>query len=306
MKKILVTGANGLFGEACCRIFQESSGYDVIPMTRADADLADLVSLRKYLNKLEFDVLINTAAMSGLEQCLENPVLASRVNTDAPEVMAEVCRDKGAKMIQISTDYVLDGREEVLHSDLVDFTEISTRVRTRASGVYSTTKLESEQAVLKASSSHVVARVSWLFGHGRESFVDQVVKAAHAGEIGNYVNDKFSVPNFCDDLVPAVMSIIASDTSGVFHLTNNAEPESWYTYAKKVVEIATNLGVINHCSVEINTQKLVDIQCFKEERPRFTAMLPQRLKEECHFEVENWKNGVRLYLDQKYGNSLTS
>jgi len=49
MKKILVTGANGLFGEACCRIFQESSGYDVIPMTRADADLADLVSLREYL-----------------------------------------------------------------------------------------------------------------------------------------------------------------------------------------------------------------------------------------------------------------
>jgi dTDP-4-dehydrorhamnose reductase len=71
MKKIVITGAQGLLGEACCRLLKDD--YLIIPLTRADVDLSDTIKLSETLSRLEFDFLINNAAMSGLEQCLDQP-----------------------------------------------------------------------------------------------------------------------------------------------------------------------------------------------------------------------------------------
>ena len=295
MKKIVITGAKGLLGEACCRIL--SDDYDVIPLTRAEVDLADIDGLSCLLSGMEFDFLINTAAMSGLEHCLDEPELAKKVNTDAARVMAEVCHEKGAKMLQVSTDYVLDGRENVVHEECSE---------PRGSGVYSESKLAAEKQVMDACENSVVGRVSWLFGYGRATFVDQVMNTAHAGECGNYISDKYSVPNFSDFLVPVMGALLESDIKGFVHLTNNSEAESWYSYAGKIIEVAINLGMLNDNLPKIDKNHLDEISFFKEERPRYTAMRPKRLSEELNVEVGNWEEGLRCYLKQKAENSLTN
>jgi len=295
MKRVIVTGAKGLLGEACCRLL--SSEYEVIPLSRVDVDISDIEVLSANLRRLEFDYLINTAAMSGLEACLAEPELAKLVNSDAPRVMAEICCEKGAKMLHVSTDYVLDGRENVIHDE---------EVKTRVSGVYSETKLSGENAVIEACSDAVVGRVSWLFGYGRTTFVDQVIETANLGEEGGYICDKFSVPNFSDDLVSVMRDLLESDLTGVVHITNEALPESWYSYAEKVLQNAVNLGMLNDNLSLIDKKKLDEIKFFKEERPRYTAMRPKRLSEELNIEVRNWEVGLREYLRQKHENSLTN
>lgn len=295
MKKIVIIGTNGLLGEACSRLL--SDDYEVIPLTRAEVDLADADQLSCLLNHLDFDFLINTAAMSGLEACLDNPELAEQVNTAAPRVMAEICQQKGAKMMQVSTDYVLDGRENVIHEETS---------ATRASGVYSRTKLEAEQAVMQVCEDSVIARVSWLFGHGRATFVDHVINTALAGEVGCYISDKLSVPNFCDFLVPVMGELLESDAKGVIHLTNDADAESWFSYAEKIIQVAINLGMLNNNSNLLVQNNMEGNLSFREERPRYTAMRPKRLSEELGLAVRDWKVGLERYLRQKSENSLTN
>lgn len=294
MKRIIITGANGLLGEACCRLL--SDDYEVVPLTRADVDLCDSEKLVEILDGMDFDFLINNAAISGLEQCLEHPEQAVLVNVTAPEMMAQVCQQKGARMLQVSTDYVIDGDENRIHDE---------SSRTKESGVYAKTKLMAENTVMQHCEDSIIARVCWLFGYGRESFVDQVVNRALIGEPASYVGDKFSVPNFCDDLVPVMAELLESGLAGVVHLTNDAEPESWYSYAEKLLSIAGELGILEKHSNLIEKSKLEEISFFKEDRPRYTAMKPRRLTQELDVRVRNWECGVREYLSGKYGNSLT-
>lgn len=295
MKKIVITGAQGLLGEACCRLLKDD--YLIIPLTRADVDLSDTIKLSETLSRLEFDFLINNAAMSGLEQCLDQPEKAMQVNSTAPRVMAEICHQKGSKMLQVSTDYVLEGRKNIIHEEAS---------RTHGSGVYSKTKLAAEQAVMQACENSVIGRVSWLFGYGRETFVDQVVNTALAGERACYIWDKFSVPNFSDDLVPVLSELLESTLKGVVHLTNDGIPESWFSYASKIMLIATKLGIVNADLSLIDKSNLDDITFFRQDRPRFTAMRPKRLSEELNTRVRNWEDGVKEYLLRKYENSLTN
>ena len=294
MKRIVIIGGKGLLGEACTRLLKDE--YLVTSLTRTDVDLADSNKLSDVLNGLEFDFLINCAAMSGLEQCLGHPEKAMQINTNAPRIMAEICNHKGSKMMQISTDYVLDGRKNIIHDE---------NSNTRGSGIYSQTKLAAEQAVMQACEKSVIGRVSWLFGYGRETFVDQVVNTALAGERACYIADKFSVPNFSDDLVPVIRELLESELTGVVHLTNDAEPESWYSYAEKVLQVALSLGLLNKGLNLIDRSNLEEITFFKQERPRYTAMKPRRLSEELNTRVRNWESGVREYLSRKYENSLT-
>ncbi len=295
MKRIVITGAQGLLGEACCRLLKDE--YEVVPLTRDDVDLTDAGKLSDVLSGLEFDFLINNAAMSGLEQCLGESEKAVQVNTNAPRIMAEICQQKGAKMLQVSTDYVLDGRENIIHDETS---------RTRGSGVYSKTKLAAEQAVMQACENSVIGRVSWLFGYGRDTFVDQVMNAALNGERACYISDKFSIPNFSDDLVLVMSELLEAELTGIVHLTNDAEPETWFSYAEKVMQIAISLGVLNDNLSLIGKNNLDDITFFKQERPRYTAMRPKRLSEELNVRVRNWEDGLREYLLRKHEYSLTN
>ncbi len=106
--KLLITGANGRVGSALCAYFLQR-GDEVIPVARAEVDLANLEALRSFLLDQEFDCLINPAAMSAPDQCEREPELAHRINAEAPEVMAEIAALRGARMIHFSTDYVFAG-----------------------------------------------------------------------------------------------------------------------------------------------------------------------------------------------------
>jgi dTDP-4-dehydrorhamnose reductase len=294
MRTIVITGAKGLLGEACCRLLKDD--YLLIPLTRADVDFTNTGELSDVLSRLKFDYLINNAAMSGLEQCLDHPEIAMQVNVVAPKMMAEICDQKSAKMLQISTDYVLDGRANKVHDEFS---------QTRESGVYSKTKIASELAVTEACENSIIGRVSWLFGYGRETFVDQVMNTALRGDQACYIWDKYSIPNFCDDLVPVMSELLESKITGVVHLSNDADPETWFSYAEKVIKIAIDLGILNECFNSIDQSNLDEIAFFKQERPRYTAMRPRRLLEEATVRVRNWECGVRDYLSRKYENSLT-
>ena len=129
--------------------------------------------------------------------------------------------------------------------------------------------------------------------------MDQVLYSAFLGKRAGYFGDKFSVPNFSDDLVPVMSTLLESNLTGIVHLSNDAAPESWFSYAGKILATARCLGLLNDDLYEIDQSKLDDIGIFRQERPRYTAMKPRRLAEELNLSIRNWELGLREYLSQK-------
>lgn len=299
--KIVVVGEKGLLGEACMRVFAQKNRAELEGVAREDLDLNALEAVKKYTTALDYDVLIYTAAISGLEDCLARPDEARNVNSLAPELMAKVTKRKGAKMIYISTDYVFDGIEKIRP----DEDSVANPVN-----VYGKSKLEGEQRVLTADDTALVCRVSWLFGRGRAAFVDQVIDTHRSGDPGFYIGDKYSVPNHCDDLVLALWKIILRDhtqkVSGILHLTNPAEPETWYSYAEKVLTQANHLGLLKSYTQDIHNTGLDDAHFFKEQRPRHTAMISRRLQNELGIQMRDWQAGLVDFLQWKLDHDLTN
>src|ERR1051325_10738108 len=105
--KILITGSGGRLGAALTREY--ASRFEVSGFNHTELDLSDLTTLRETISPLDFDILINAAAFTNVDLAEKEKNQAFRVNAEAPRLLAEICRDKGARLIHVSTDYVFDG-----------------------------------------------------------------------------------------------------------------------------------------------------------------------------------------------------
>ena len=287
--RVLLTGSTGRLGGAFLSLWKKRDDIEVITLTRSEADLSEPEELRHAIRAEDFDVLINPAAISGLEECADNPYLAKLVNVDSPRVMAEVCSAKGAKLVHFSTDYVFDGE---LPGRKIENDPIG------AVNMYGVTKMAGERHVLDANDDSLICRVSWLFGpttSERPSHFDNVLDRALSGESQNLIADKFSVPTFTHDVVEWVELLLQHRCSGIYHLCNSGEPESWHSYAEKICTLAQQHGQ-DLSSDGLIASSIDDAHFFREKRPVHTAMLPARLKDEGIASPRHWLEAAEVYL----------
>jgi len=290
--RILLTGSTGRLGGAFLSLWGgNNSPYEVETLTRADVDLANPTELRAALeqawNRQPFEALINPAAISGLEQCLDFPDQAQQVNVESPRVMAEFCQEKGARLVHFSTDYVFGGEDQK---------RLCENDTTAPVNVYGKSKRAGEVAVLSASENALVCRVSWLFGPAMaKSHFDHVLDRAISGEAQSLIADKFSIPTFTHDVVEWTGTLLGHKTSGIYHLCNSGDPESWHSYAEHVCRLAQQCG-ISIGGVRLNANSIKDADFFREPRPVHTAMLPQRLENEGLASPRHWLKAAEVYL----------
>src|SRR6266571_6253482 len=107
--RILILGAGGRLGAALTGEYREK--FDVIAFNHAELDLANSNQVRGKLSPLDFDVLINAAAMTNVDLCESQREQAFAINAEAPRLLAQICSKKKAKLIHFSTDYVFDGEK---------------------------------------------------------------------------------------------------------------------------------------------------------------------------------------------------
>src|SRR6266581_8158383 len=162
--KIVILGTGGRLGAAL--VCEYGDEYDVTGFNHAQLDLSNLDDVRGKLRALSFDVLINAAAFTNVDLCETERDRAYLINGEAPALLANICRDKGAKLIHFSTDYVFDGKKRTPYTEDDEANPIS---------VYGASKLAGEKNVLAAENRHLVVRVSWVFGPDRPSFIDGMI-----------------------------------------------------------------------------------------------------------------------------------
>ena len=153
--KMLVFGGSGRTGQVMVRVARQM-GWQVQAPTHAECELADARAVSDLVLGSDAALVVNAAAISGLEACLDDPLQAHVVNAVAPAAMALACRHTGARFVHLSTDYVLDGRRAGKKSESAKCKPVS---------VYGESKREGELQVLEALPGALVARVSWICGN---------------------------------------------------------------------------------------------------------------------------------------------
>jgi dTDP-4-dehydrorhamnose reductase len=270
-------------------------GDVVIPVTRAEVDLADLDALRLFLLDQELDCLINPAAMSAPDQCEREPELAQRINADAPAVMAEIAQLRGVRMIHFSTDYVFAGDHagKRLESQCAE-----------PSTVYGRGKLTGEQRVLKnAPGLASVLRVSWVYGGERPGFVDQVMAQLLAGQSVRAVSDKWSIPTALDDLCEWVSWLSTSSPGGIWHGCHAGEPVSWYALAIAVQETLQAGGWLAPGAC-VHAQSITEMSHWAARRPIHTAMDSAKLSSHLPRPIADWRDALRRVIEKKMSGVL--
>ena len=215
----LVLGAGGMLGGAVTEALEEAYP-GTIAATRAEADVTDRFRLEAELERLRPGVVINCAAYTDVDGCEIDRDRARRVNAEGAGNVAT-----GSRVVQVSTDFVFDGRRSAPYTEDVPPAPLSE---------YGRTKLDGERRVAAATSEHLIVRTSWLYGRGRGNFVDSIrTRAANGGTL-RVVNDQFGSPTYAVDLARALLLLIGRNARGLVHFAN-AGVCSRYDLAREIL-----------------------------------------------------------------------
>jgi dTDP-4-dehydrorhamnose reductase len=307
--KIVIVGSGGRLGAALMREYGRR--FDVTGFDHSQLDLADLRQIHAKIDNLDFNVLINTAALTDVDLCEKERDQAFAINADAPRVLAEICRDKKAKLIHFSTDYVFDGekREPYLESDSAG--PIS---------VYAESKREGEKRVLQSGKRHLVVRVSWVFGPDRPSFVDNMIGRARDNEQIAAVADKISTPSYTRDIAQTLPQFFVSAVvagigdpgaavtdrgysnprgySGILHFANAGEC-SWQEYAQFALDCCRSLGIPLKAKT-VGAIELADMKNWVARRPVYSVLCTEKFFSLTGTTPRNWRDAVAEYVREHY------
>ena len=293
MARILILGSGGRLGAALAESY--APRHEVIGLPRQLLDLADSVQIEKKLAELQFDVAINCAALTNVDYCETHREESFAINADAVRVIAEVCEKKDARLIHISTDYVLSGEKTEPYHEEDSAEPIS---------VYGESKLGGEIAALEVSPTNLAVRVSWVFGPHRPSFIDAILRRAMTEPEISAVDDKFSTPSYTLDLAEMLEPYLTRiKTGGVLHLCNGGSC-SWREYAQHALNVANEIGLPMFAKT-VNPIALDSLSAFVAKRPRHTRLSLDRFTRETGREPRPWQDAVSDYV-RNYGKKIIS
>ena len=228
--RIMITGGRGMLART---LLQELAEHELVPVDMQEADITDAASVAALFDRVRPEAVIHCAALTQVDDCEAKRELAFRVNADGAGNVAAACRQFGARMIAISTDYVFAGDLDR------PYRESDPAVGART--VYGQSKRAGEEQVFAQCPAALVCRISWLYGPGDPSFVHSMLKLADGTRpVLKVVDDQHGNPTSTLAVAHHLGLLLARpEVTGVVHLTCEGEA-TWYEFA---VEIFRQYGI---------------------------------------------------------------
>lgn len=220
----LIAGAQGMLGhDLVSRVIQD--GHEVLAVDRDVLDITDPASVERVVK--DFDVVVNVAAFTAVDQAEEEEAIAFTVNAVGPEILARRCAELGARFVHISTDYVFsgEGTSPYAEDELIAPT-----------GAYGRTKAAGEWAVRANATDYLIVRTAWLYGKHGKNFPATMHRLSQTCPSISVVTDEVGQPTWTVDLADLIVRLIdAKAPSGTYHGTSSGST-NWNGFAKAVME----------------------------------------------------------------------
>ena len=285
----VIVGSGGRLGAALAREWA-ARGDEITGFNHQTLDLGDASAIHAALDSLNFDALVNCAALTHVDYCESHEEEAYRINAGAVADLGEICAAKNARMIHISTDYVFDGEKRTPYLEEDEAQPL---------GIYAASKLAGENALLEKYPQHLSARVSWVFGPDRPSFVDQILKRATETDALGAIADKIAVPTYTLDIAEWLHPFLRDvREGGLLHLCNGGEC-TWQQYGQFALDVAAAAGVALKGRT-VAAQKMSDIAAFIARRPVYTVMSTAKLTRLTGLQPRTWQDAVEDYVRTRW------
>ncbi|HEX8468514.1 MAG TPA: dTDP-4-dehydrorhamnose reductase [Allosphingosinicella sp.] len=238
--RVLVTGRDGQLARSLAKRGADVAGLALERMGRPELDLERPESIAAAIAAAAPDVVVNAAAYTAVDQAEDEPERAFRINGAAAGEVASAARRAGARIIQVSTDYVFDGTGEGAYAETAP---------TRPLGAYGRSKLDGELRVSESNPDHVVLRTAWVYGANGRNFVKTMLGAAVQRDELDVVADQRGSPTASDDLADGILALICAwrerprlGLGRRYHLAGTGEA-SWFDFASAIFEEAARHGL---------------------------------------------------------------
>ncbi|WP_324650881.1 dTDP-4-dehydrorhamnose reductase [Georgenia sp. H159] len=219
----LVAGAAGMLGTDLCDELRRR-GADVVAPARDALDVTDESQVAEQVR--DVDVVVNCAAWTAVDDAEEQEAEAFTLNAVGPQLLARAARLAGARMVQISTDYVFAGDATRPYPEAAALAPRSAYGRTKGAG---------EWAVRAECPDHLVVRTAWLYGAHGPCFPKTMARLAAEREELTVVADQVGQPTWTVDLADLVLRLVAADApAGTYHGTSTGEV-SWHGFTQEIV-----------------------------------------------------------------------
>lgn len=280
--RILVTGASGQLGYDVEREL-ERRGIEHLGTSSRELDITDREAVERLMAAYRPDAAIHCAAYTKVDLAEDEPERCWAVNADGTRNLAAACREIGAKMLYISTDYVFPGTGEQFRRTDDPVSPVNT---------YGRSKLAGELAVQSLLEKYFIVRISWVFGKNGNNFVKTMLRLAETKAELSVVCDQIGSPTYTADLAPLLCDMVQTERYGVYHATNEGTC-AWSEFAEAIFELADKQVTVYPIPTSAYPTRAV--------RPLNSRMSKECLHSNGFQELPEWKNALARYLKEITG-----
>jgi dTDP-4-dehydrorhamnose reductase len=279
--KYLITGKNGQLAQAFQEQF-ERKNVDFLAPDESAFDITNSAAIFDAVASYKPNVIINCAAYNLVDKAELDREKVFAVNAQGPGFLAAAARKNNAVLVHFGSDYVFDGaKENSLYTEQDPVNPLN---------VYGESKREGERLVQEGTEKHLVFRLSWVFGKGKQNFIHKLSEWSQNNAFLKIACDEFSVPTYTQTVVAVTMEALEQGAYGLYHLTNSGYC-SRYEWAKHILaELGINKFV-----------RPVSMDSFNlpARRPRFSAMSNEQIIRLFKVNIPTWQEAVSAFVRER-------
>lgn len=275
--KILVTGAQGQLGYDVCKVLRdrcvEHKGVDF-----EDFDIAQDDETRAYIAAYRPDAVIHCAAWTAVDRAEDEPDKVFAINAGGTKNIAMACKEIGAKMLYISTDYVFPGTGDRPYEP---------DDPTGPLNVYGKSKLAGEQAVQETLDRYFIVRISWAFGKNGNNFVKTMLRLSETRHAVDVVCDQIGSPTYTADLAKLLCDLVTTEKYGIYHAANEGDC-SWAEFAEEIFRKSGRDVIVHHIPTSEYPTRAI--------RPLNSRMSKAKIEEMGFSRLPSWQDALERVL----------
>lgn len=297
MRKILVTGANGLLGQKLVYRMKWMNNVECVATARGenrlidkdgyiyeDMDITNHEQVKNIILKHQPNYIIHAAAMTNVDSCESDKENCKKINVDAVANLVAICEVNNIHLIHVSTDFIFDGTAGPYEEKAVG----------NPLSYYGWSKLEAENIIIASNAKWSILRTVLVYGivdnMSRSNIVLWVKNSLEKAQEINVVNDQWRTPTFAEDLADGCLLTALKDATGIFHISGS-EMMNMYQLAGIV---ADHYGLDKSFIKETSSEKLNQ----PAKRPPKTGFIIDKAIRELNYEPTSFAESLKIMDEQ--------